>query len=204
MKRIFISVSTAILAFLMACPYSAEGKRRWDWSGFDEVKIGVGIPSLAVISSYGMDNGFSPDTYCGNGYMLPTFSLGYEYNIKSWFSIEAGVSFAMAYRNHYDILSDRIAGRDRNIAFGLHADAKFYWLNRKYVRMYSSAGLSTLFAIDKSFDPYYKRDSWYADVAYVIPSVKFIGITAGYRIYGFAELGFGHDGIVRAGIGYRF
>ena len=79
---------------------------------------------------------------------------------------------------------------------------KLHWLNRRYVRMYSSFGAGVAFCI--SGDRYRKGDE---QSVVLLPSFQLnpLGICAGKRFYALAEIGIGtvFTG-VRLGAGYRF
>ena len=194
MKR-FIFI-LPFMAFCLAMPASGrceEKPGRWDWSGHHEMKLGISLPSLIAQISVGTpivtDQKYSVRS-------TPTLSLSYEYNFKRWIAIEAGAALTMAY-----YVNPRYGGV-KNYNLGFYANAKFYWLNRKNIRLYSSAGLS-LWTTARTWP---KEDGDPSSYGFdlIFPNIKLIGLTAGHKIYGFAEIGTGASGIINAGIGYRF
>lgn len=87
----------------------------------------------------------------------------------------------------------------------LMPSVKFNWLRRDYWGMYSSLSAGVFFAIDKASQD---NDSDIVTGSNTAVGVMFhgtaLGIEAGGKFRGFAELGFGEKGVLCAGIRYKF
>ena len=79
---------------------------------------------------------------------------------------------------------------------------KFYWLNRKWVRMYSAIGAGVGIVHTNAFSEYVESPA-YITKAVFAPDLCLIGLTVGRKLYGRIEYGSLYGGLT-AGIGYRF
>lgn len=75
---------------------------------------------------------------------------------------------------------------------------RFTWLNRRWVRMYTSLGLGATFATGVDYETERFNDDLFA--------FQFtpIGISVGRSLFGFAEVGVGAQGALMMGVGYKF
>ena len=205
----------ALLLSTTALTSYAGNDRRVDYTGRHEIDVSIGISSVSIVKSvdyFGNAlNSFvlilAPDSdtpvyNSKGGYMLPTFRAEYGYNILSWLNLGGGVNYS--YGRWPMVYGDDSYAWDTGAHFAnITFNVKFYWLNRKWVRMYSGVGLgigflnNNLGASDASEAAAYSTD--------VIPAIdiRLIGLTVGQKLYGRFEVGTTY-GIVTAGIGYRF
>lgn len=139
------------------------------------------------------------------------YSIGAEYLFARWFSLSFDASVEYFRRNVYDGTSGKIAGKESGTAVTFMPQAKFVYLNRPAVRLYGYIGVGFVkyfgFEVPEALNTnkyvattYGGGDSLCAAVQ-VVP----IGVEAGHRFFGFAEVGGGYmfTGL-RAGFGYRF
>lgn len=205
-------------AFLLALLFctsvftsSAEDDRRVDYTGTQEIDISVGTSSVSAVKSVNyfgsalvnmvliMDPGSPEPVYNGKGgYMLPTFRAEYGYNILSWLNLSGGVNYS--YGRWPMVYGDDTYAWDAGAHFiNITFNVKFYWLNRKWVRMYSGLGVGIGIL---------NSNIGVTEAAYrtgVLPAIdiRLIGLTVGQKVYGRFEVGTTY-GLVTAGIGYRF
>ncbi len=127
------------------------------------------------------------------------FSAGYFYSVCKWFHVGATLSYHNVNRHKYETLTRRKVGTMHRDYVSVIPTLRFSYLNRKYVRMYSSLGLGYCGAVVSDFGTRRKRmenfTAW---------DVTFLGISAGGRLFGSAEFGLYTAGFVKFAIGYRF
>jgi hypothetical protein len=78
--------------------------------------------------------------------------------------------------------------------------ARFTWLRRGIVELYSSLGATA--GIEHWV--HYLNGKQHTYRPYLSYDIKPIGISVGRRWYGFMEAGYGARGIVNIGVGHRF
>lgn len=191
----------AIIATLLFLPSVAHAAKPKDKDGVPfkyDVRVGVsGVPSYALLS-----HGFSnPDDiyesrldgiyseYHGDKYTTGNISAEFDFIFKDWFTLSLGASFQNTSFNVYDPQLGKI-GRRNDAQFSLLPQARLFWLNSEYVRLYISMGLGL---------------SIISEGVYPIFQIAPAGIEVGKKIYGFAEYGIGTHYIGGyIGVGYRF
>ena len=134
--------------------------------------------------------------YHSRMYSSGTFSGRFAINFKKWFTLSFDLAANLVWQNEFDAVSDRRNGS--YVGFMIHAvpNARFNWLNREKVRMYSTIGLGFMTGKDAESSEFL-----------ILPSAQInpVGIEVGRKLFGFCELGAGtlFTGAM-AGIGYRF
>lgn len=204
MKKI---ISMAI-ALIMAVNVNAQ-------EGYEDTKHEVSITLGIEANSQWIDDfetGFTALSgyRCENEKYMEPISAEYFYHINKWL----GIGSIFVYGNHkqelYNIYSskhisydDRIAKRSYNY-YTLLPTVKFNFVRKKNFGLYSKAGLGVTYrtesiVYDDNSEDYDEKDlflNW---------QLSFIGIEAGSPyMRAFAELGFGEQGIVCAGLRYKF
>lgn len=148
-------------------------------------------------------NAFHPETYDGNLYGTPVLSLSYHYQVKRWFSLGVAASFHTEYQRSYYFINDAPIYKDRSTYFAITPIARFDWFRWDFIKLYSSIGLGFGLNVDKGHS-YDSNQSYKEKEIGVTLDIVPMGITMGRKVYGFAEVGVGSLGFLRAGIGYRF
>ena len=142
---------------------------------------------------------FFDRTHRGSIYTSGVWTLAYDYRFRKWFDLGLSVSYYGEYCRSYSNLDSSFVGRDRIHAITVMPVARFTWLNRKWVRMYSSLGLGATFGfgcIDRETD-------CFSDTTVAFQFTP-VGISVGRSLFGFAEIGLGAQGALMMGIGYKF
>lgn len=126
-------------------------------------------------------------------YRLSTFGLSYSKQYKPWLTLGCKTTFACEWQRVYDTITEEYLYSDNCYNAAMLLEARFGWLRRDIVELYSSFSLGLLAHIERANGG-------------CVPMVDtaLIGINVGRSIYGFAEIGGGIGGSVRVGIGYRF
>ena len=141
----------------------------------------------------------NPLYYIFSDYDGPTYMTGnivgeMNFHFKKWFTLSVEVAANMIWKNNYSSQTDEYIRTDRGYTFTLMPQARFNWVRKDIVRLYSSVGAGVR---GGRFDE--RGDLLLA--AQLVP----VGINVGDRLFGFTELGVGTlylGGMF--GIGYRF
>lgn len=205
-----------MLALLGSMNLSAQKR---EWIAEHEFRLGVGVLPMLFrniglrdmvggadyILRYGpLDTHFNDLLqYDGPNYTMGSLSVGYTYNIKRWLSVGATFSYVCEYQRKHDRFSNRVVGRQEWNDMFFTPMVRFTFLNRKYVRLYSQLGLGvrlTEYKVVAKGQKTYREHKW--DFS---GQITLLGVSVGNKLFGFAEFpGFGAQGALVAGIGYRF
>lgn len=226
MSRRFVVFAALFLLFFSgagflpgaeSCARTPDGKDKGAGIYDYEIRIGWGgypladgrffFDSFPLFMKYNDMNYYIPSSmkdiyrdYRGPAYMTGLISAEIDINFKRWFALTVGLGFNGIFQNVYDPMTGRRAGQNSGISVSILPEARFNWLNRDMVRMYSAIGLGlTLGSMTE-------RDFGYTDLMlYPVVQVTPVGISVGRRVYGFAEAGIGTQFLGgMAGVGVRF
>lgn len=191
---IFIIISNSIPTFSQT-----------DWkSNRQQVRLGLGVlPFDLETRYYYLINGAINETYPGNHMMLPCFNLTYTFQLKKWLAVGALVSYTREYQSIYSLRNDRPVYKWHKNYSSFIPIVRFDWFRRNLVTLYSNIGIGLTLETQSSKNLVSKDKNNYV-IWYISPQISPLGITVGKRIYGFGEVGIGIDGIVKAGVGYKF
>ena len=199
-------ILAAVLMLLIPSVSAQDSKgKKVDYTGTQEVDISVGLPygplfrSASIVGdAFAGFNFISPsDIVTGeNKTVLPTFRAEYGYNVLSWLSLGAGVNYSYG--------SYRMLYKEDNSHAWDEWTVKFYWLNRKWVRMYSGVGVGLGIVSTNAGAENEEEAAGRSTKLLPTFDLRLIGLTVGQRLYGRFEVGTLNTGLVSAGIGYRF
>ncbi len=131
-------------------------------------------------------------------------NLDYGYHVSPKLVVTGTVSFARLKDEMYNKKDHSYAGSSRNTYIAIMPGVKYNWLNKSKVAVYSRASVG-VHLIDINDEIVGSTDDsgngLQATIAY---QVSPIGIEAGGKLRGYAELGFGATGIISAGLRYKF
>ncbi len=140
-----------------------------------------------------------------NGKFIGPFSAEYFYHVSPL----VGIGGIGVFNHHSeDVLqSDQVTGKRTSNYFTVMPAVKFNWLRKKNWGMYSKAGVGYTRAeyktTGKDSEGTYVKDS--SGDNFFNFQASLVGIEAGNRnVRGFAELGFGEQGLIHGGIRFRF
>ena len=200
MKKLIFMVTAALM---MAVNVNAQ-------EGYEDTKHDVSITFGVESNSQWIDtfeNIFSNYTYENDRYMEP-ISAEYFYHLNKMLGLGAG----FVYGNHKQDLYDRWSsskdkiriGKSSNSYYTLMPAVKFNFVRKKNFGLYSKAALGVTYRTE-SFDYIDDSDDYDEKGLLLNWQLSFIGVEAGSPyLRGFAELGIGEQGIVCAGIRYKF
>lgn len=128
-------------------------------------------------------------------------TLEYFYRVKPWLGV-GGIG-AIAISNKDIFFDKKESGTSRGIYFSVLPAVKADWLRRKHFGMYSKLGVGvTVLSLQDKLDTGDKESGTAAAFNW---QLSLIGLEAGSNsLRGFAELGFGEQGVLLAGIRYKF
>ena len=157
--------------------------------GVDDIVDEVRGPSYP---RYSLDYIYQPQE--GATYMVGLFTAEFSWHVKKWFSLAGQLTFNGFYGSVVDPSSGDKIARENGLSFSFIPYARFYWANFAKCRLYSAVGVGVnLYG--------------HQGVSQALPAVQLIpiGITAGKRVFFFAEYAMGsvyYGG--QLGVGYRF
>lgn len=184
-------------------PYRYEVNLSWggfpmldalNFSGYDFLSVPDEVPctprSLADIYA----------DYTGPSYSTGVISADFNIQFKKWFALGLQANFDGIWSSLHSSDTGERLGNCSGVAFSFLPYARFTYLNRPVVKLYSAVGLG-IGAGYRKFD----NNDWEETLVYPAFQVTPIGIMVGRRVYGLFELGAGTVYVgCRAGIGVRF
>ena len=198
MKKFLVLVAVAMMA---AMNVSAQ-------NGYDETKHEVAISAGALSNSQIIDvfeniGGALVGAKFENESFTGPFSAEYFYHVKNWL----GVGGIFAYgQNKQDVYfhGDK-DGEIKNTYLTLMPAVKFDWLRKKHFGMYSKLAVGATLRNEKYDSDKASSKNFDDSEIHVNWQVSLLGIEAGGpTIRGFLELGTGEQGIIQAGVRYKF
>lgn len=196
MKKTLIATIILICAATSAQAQHEPDQIRVGWGGYPlmESLLNVGFGCLCD----------TPVTYPDlneiyHDYSKPTFSTGVinveaSWFHRDWFTFSFNVAASYTWEGYRDAVTDKRTGTEDGFILYIVPQARFNWVRRDWVRMYSTVGLGVLAGITEG-------DFTVLPAAQLTP----VGIEVGRRLFGFCEIGAGmlyFGG--QAGIGFRF
>ena len=174
----------------------------------DLTKVIVSATVVALITDGSADSSYSYD----DKHYLPTISAEYYYHPREWLGLGGFVSMNGSNQDMYVNWKDDEGvqhkektgvARRRNIS--IIPTVKFDWLRSQYVGMYSKVGVGVSLLCESQKD-HIEDGTQYSDVT-PLPNyqLSLLGLEAGSpRFRAYIELGTGEQGILLAGLKYRF
>ncbi len=141
------------------------------------------------------------DRYKDSRLIYPTINIAYNYRFNKTLGIEVVGSYSREESNYFDTFTEQFLIKSSETHLSFLANLKLYWLNRKWVTMYSSFGLGASFYTEKNRGGLEGRGGTESTV---VAHLALIGAKVGGRFYGFGELGPSAIGSLRIGLGYKF
>lgn len=204
MRKIFLLVLVAAMA-VCGAP-NAWSQVNTEDEPRNEFALGYGaVNSTNALDGFSNVIGSMFGARYKNGKFIGPFSAEYFYHISPLF----GVGGIGVFNHHsHDVLqNDQVTGKRTSNYFTIMPAVKFNWLRKDKWGMYSKAGVGYTRAeykttgIDAEGDKVKDRSS----DNFVNFQVSLVGIEAGNRsVRGFAELGFGEQGLIHGGVRFRF
>lgn len=133
-----------------------------------------------------------------------SWTAAYTFNITKIFALSASLTYEGGWSDKYRREDNVHVARLSSHYLTPMLTARFSWLNRRIVRLYSSFGMGV--AVNLTDTEMISADrSWTRPRTYVSVQAAPVGISVGGKLFGFAEVGIGTiymGGCM--GLGYRF
>ena len=209
MRKIY-TLALVIAAVLASMPLYGQSKDKnpkWvDYTGTHEVDVSVGFPTAYALA-YMIDGNEPVDRVnanaAGGDRFIPNLRAEYGYNVLSWLNVGVAVNYSGCSRPMEDMDSGQYLWTENTHLTTVTAKVKFYWLNRKWVRMYSSVGAGVGVCRTNLLSQDVADSETYVTTTRFTPDICLVGLTVGRNLYGRIEWGTLYGGLT-AGIGYRF
>ncbi len=180
-----------------ACPYKYEVNLAWGY-----VPSYTHDETMDMVNSgnTGLDNIYS--NYLSrrsSGLMSADFNIQF----KRWFALGLQFNAVVMPNTEYSSITGNVVSKFTDFELSFLPYARFTYLNRELVKLYSSIGLGL--RLDHDEKP---SENIYNEIYnYGMACLQFvpIGVTVGKKVYGLFELGIGSEyNGCRFGVGYRF
>ena len=217
MKHCVISKISLLFVLLLSVSWSVSAQEsesgsdgRYCYSELHELELGVGYPMFGKILAKNTTGSFNlfaplfnlflaedivPELSVGDIDLSPVVRFEYGYNINKWFNVGDVLyrgSGALAWNESAHLM---------NVLLNLRA----YWLNRKYVRLYSGIGIGATMLYGNLGNTSPETVGENDLLSSFALEFRLIGLQVGNdKLYGKLEIGSTGTGIINAGIGYRF
>ena len=142
------------------------------------------------------------ETYKDDIYFGP-IGMEYFYHLKPWCGVGVIATYGQLTQDSYK--DDDVVGKKSNYYVTALPAVKFDWLRRDAVGLYSKLGAGVTLRNEKRefYGENAKHDTDKTDFHFNW-QVSLIGVEVGKRLRGFAEFGFGEQGLLLGGLRYKF
>ena len=198
MKKYFVM---AAVAMMTAMSVKAQG---YDYETKHEVAISYGIDSNSqIIDVFEHIGGALVGVKLENDKFFGPISAEYFYHFKPWLGVGGIVAYGV---NKQDAMSgSNKIGESKNSYYTLMPAVKFDYLRKKYFGMYSKLAVGATLRNEKYDSHNNNSNDFNESTVHVNWQLSLLGIEAGSpTVRGFLELGTGEQGIILAGVRYKF
>lgn len=209
--RIFLIAVPMIFGMAISLYAAGHKEKSFEY----EVRIGVASYQGALFGRHDryQDNSYNNSSisdiyadYYGKEYSTGAFTAEFAFIVKKWLTVSMNLAYNQQWRYLFSNkgTTQTKIGIDKFYHLGLIPEARFTYLNRPNIRLYSGVGLGIGYELKKgnnNGNVIFSGDTELSPVVSVIP----FGLSFGRTIFGFAELQVGtFMSGTRVGIGYRF
>lgn len=131
----------------------------------------------------------STDIYLTPRYFVGNYSLSYTYHDRRWLQYGGKVVFGASTRWRKDSFTGEKIDNLSYYSLSVMPSVRFNWFYRDAVQLYSTISVGVITDFDE---------------VYPWGDLTLVGCSFGRKFFGFAEVGMGMAGWLRAGVGYRF
>ena len=166
--------------------------------------IRVGVGTLSAVTSLVLDDWgccdcalphdfrsdmASTDTYLTPRLFVGNYSLSYTYQDRRWLQYGGKVVFGASTRWRKSAHTGEKIDNLSYYSLSVMPSVRFNWFYRDAVQLYSTISVGVITDFDE---------------VYPWGDLTLVGCSFGRKFFGFAEVGMGMAGWLRAGVGYRF
>lgn len=138
----------------------------------------------------------NPSIYFGNYKNTGAYTISYTYRFKKWFELTGNLTYSGVLRSTYYSYNNEAAFSVSSHIITLSPTARFVWLRKKYVTLYSSVSVGLGMIV--------QQGKYSSNGLAAVININPFGITVGRKVYGFFDISLGSVGLFSAGVGYRF
>ena len=176
-------------------------KKNIEFTPKHDIRVGVGTLSAAtslLLDDWGcadcMVVDFRRDMANADTYLTPrmfvgNYSLSYTYHDRSWLSYGGTAVFGASTRWRKNSITGEKIDNLSYYCLSIMPTVRFNWFYRDAVQLYSTISVGVITDFDE---------------VYPWGDLTLVGCSFGRKFFGFAEVGMGMAGWLRAGVGYRF
>ena len=165
--------------------------------------IRVGVGTMSLVTSFALDDwGYADmsirdfrsdmanaDTHLTPRMFVGNYSLSYTYHDRRWLQYGGTAVFGASTRWRKDSITGEKLENLSYYCLSIMPTVRFNWFYRDKVQLYSTVSVGIITDFEE---------------VYPWGDVTLVGCSFGHRFFGFAEVGMGVAGWLRAGVGYRF
>ena len=165
--------------------------------------IRAGVGTMSLVTSLALDDwgcadcavyDFRSDMANAVTHLTPrmfvgNYSLSYTYHSRRWLSYGGTAVFGASTRWRKDSITGEKIDNLSYYCLSIMPTVRFNWFYREKVQFYSTISVGVITDFDE---------------VYPWGDLTLVGCSFGRKFFGFAEVGMGISGWLRAGIGYRF
>ena len=165
--------------------------------------IRVGVGTMSLVTSFALDDWGCVDpypfdfrgdmakaeTFLTPRYFVGNYTLSYTYHDRRWLQYGGKVVFGASTRWRKDSFTGEKIDNLSYYCLSVMPSVRFNWFYRDAVQLYSTISIGVITDFDE---------------VYPWGDLTLVGCSFGRKFFGFAEVGMGTAGWLRAGVGYRF
>jgi hypothetical protein len=200
-----ISRSTACCLILLSA-ITIQARPQEPYKPKHEITVRCGLYDDEIFDDWGWDDESPFERYNRGEYHLDdkiytsVISFSYTHEIKRWLAMSVNFSYSGVSQNERSTENDHIVNKYSKHRFSLFPSAKFTYLNRPMIRLYSAAG----FGLGLKREKWYSNSNHFTNETHISGQLTFFGVSVGKKLFASCEMGYGSMGILTMGGGYRF
>ena len=177
-------------------------KKNIEFTPKHDIRVGVGTLSAVtslVLGDWGccdcaLPHDFRSDMASTDTYLTPrlfvgNYSLSYTYQDRRWLQYGGKIVFGASTRWRKSAHTGEKIDNLSYYSLSVMPSVRFNWFYRDAVQLYSTISVGVITDFDE---------------VYPWGDLTLVGCSFGRKFFGFAEVGMGMAGWLRAGVGYRF
>ena len=202
-KNSFRMMKKTLIAAVALCMATLNGNAQSAGYGETRHEVAVSYGCLSnsqIFDDFGEIGGALVHTKYENKKSFGPISVEYFYHLKPWLGV-GGIAAYGNFKEDAYLFGDKI-GESKNHYITVMPAAKFDWLRRKNFGLYSKLAVGATLRNEKFEADTHTDDD---NEVHFNWQVSAIGIEAGSpTVRGFAEVGMGEQGMLLAGLRYKF
>ena len=150
-------------------------------------------------------NDYEYQLYNGRNQKKGAISFGYRYNLRKILSIGADFTYGHTIHEMYHRITDQTIKEGDNYNFSFTPMVRLSYYKNSLIHLYGEAGVGVgwnRYNLVSHVEDVNSKD--FHNECFVSYQVIPFGISLGRKIFGFSEVGFGREGSIIVGVGYKF